>query len=77
MNGLDPIWNNGPRESIHGILSDIQFLLSDIPHGSVLGPLIFTMYTRPLGIIVQRYGVKYHFYTDDTSCIYHWILTMS
>ena len=39
------------RESVHGILSDIQFLL---PKGSVLGPLVFTMYTCPLVIIAQR-----------------------
>ena len=24
------------------------------------------MYTRPLGIIAQRYRVKYHLYADDT-----------
>ena len=47
------------------ILSDIQFLLSSVPQGSVLGHLVFTMYTRPLGIIAQRYGVKYHLYAAD------------
>ena len=54
------------RVSVHVILSDIQFLLSDVLQGSFLGPMVFTMYTPLLKIIAQRYGVKYHLYADDT-----------
>ena len=53
------------RVSVHGILSDVQFFLSGVPHSSVLGPLDFTMYTHPLGIIAQRCGIKYHLYAND------------
>ena len=52
--------------SVHRILSDVQFLLSGVPQCSVLDPLVFTMYTRPLEIIAQLYGIKYHLYADDT-----------
>ena len=52
--------------SVHGILSDFQLWLFRMPQVSVIGPLGFTMYTHPFGIIAQQYGVKYHLYADDT-----------
>ena len=36
------------------------------PEGSVLGPLLYCVYTRPIGDIVTRHGLQYHCYADDT-----------
>ena len=36
-----------------------------VPQGSVLGPKMYCMYTKPLGSIVRDHGLSHQFYADD------------
>ncbi len=37
-----------------------------VPQGSVLGPIIFILYTVPITDIARRHGLLAHFYADDS-----------
>jgi len=55
---------------IGSVTSDPVTLQCGVPQGSVLGPLLFTLYTAPLSGILERAGDTidngYHLYADDT-----------
>ena len=49
------------------ISSDWKYVSSDVPQGSIIGPILFLIYTNDIGSKLSR-KILLPFYTDDAKC---------
>jgi hypothetical protein len=54
------------KVTLNGTESSVFQLFYGVPQGSVLGPLLFTLYTTPLSSLISHSTVNHHLYADDT-----------
>ena len=54
------------RVKYNNNLSSLHTCLCGVPQGSVLGPLLFVMYTTPLNTVISSMSLNPHLYADDT-----------
>src|SRR6218665_1898070 len=54
-----------------GVSSSVRRLVCGVPQGSLLGPLLFLLYTADVGELAASLGLSSHFYADDSQ-LYTW-----
>ncbi len=57
--------NRSQKVCIDGQYSTCHKLQFGVPQGSVLGPILFTIYTLLIGDVMRKHDMEYEFYADD------------
>ena len=57
--------NRAQTVRIGSVTSEPSICFSDVPQGSVLGPILFSLYISPIGQIVSDFGISHLQYAND------------
>jgi hypothetical protein len=60
--------------SLRGVSSTPKPLRYGVPQRSVLGPVLYILYTAPVCDIANQHNVQVHFYADDTQHMVRFVL---
>ena len=72
LTGLELDWissylhNRRQSVKISDTCSPLSDIISGVPHGSVLGPILFALYTSPISAIADAHNILQQQYADDT-----------
>ena len=58
--------NRTQSVSIQCYTSEPASICFGVPQGSVLGPVLFVLYTAPLSTVIEEHSILHHSYADDS-----------
>ena len=62
--------NRCQQVKIHDYISEAVYISFGVPQGSVLGPILFTLYTAPISHVIAEHDVEHNLYADLYIFIY-------